>query len=38
MSKVCDIVINQLALPKDTTLTAESKFSDLGDDSLDTVF
>lgn len=37
VSKVCDIVINQLALPKDTTLTAESKFSELGADSLDTV-
>lgn len=37
VSKVCDIVINQLALPKETTLTAESKFSELGADSLDTV-
>jgi len=37
LSKVCDIVINQLALPKETTLTAESKFSELGADSLDTV-
>lgn len=37
VSKVCDIVINQLALPKETTVTAESKFSELGADSLDTV-
>jgi len=37
VSKVCNIVINQLALPKETTLTVESKFSELGADSLDTV-
>ncbi|KAH9312245.1 hypothetical protein KI387_027280, partial [Taxus chinensis] len=37
VSKVCDIVRSQLALSEDKTLTPESKFSDLGADSLDTV-
>jgi len=37
LSKVCDIVKSQLALSDDKPLTPESKFSDLGADSLDTV-
>lgn len=37
MQKVCDIVRKQLALPAETDLTPESKFSALGADSLDTV-
>eukprot|EP00252_Welwitschia_mirabilis_P023509 TRINITY_DN6661_c0_g1_i1.p1 TRINITY_DN6661_c0_g1~~TRINITY_DN6661_c0_g1_i1.p1 ORF type:complete len:144 (+),score=33.31 TRINITY_DN6661_c0_g1_i1:294-725(+) len=37
VNKVCDIVKNQLALSDDKPLTPESKFSDLGADSLDTV-
>ncbi|CAN6485541.1 unnamed protein product [Victoria cruziana] len=37
VDKVCEIVKKQLALPADSTLTPESKFSDLGADSLDTV-
>ena len=37
MQKVSDIVREQLALSADTALTAESKFSALGADSLDTV-
>lgn len=37
MQKVCDIVKKQLALPSETQLTPESKFVDLGADSLDTV-
>ncbi|XP_044491629.1 acyl carrier protein 1, chloroplastic-like [Mangifera indica] len=37
VQKVCDIVKKQLALPSETQLTPESKFVDLGADSLDTV-
>ncbi|XP_031260975.1 acyl carrier protein 1, chloroplastic [Pistacia vera] len=37
VQKVCDIVRKQLALPAETQLTSESKFVDLGADSLDTV-
>ncbi|KAF5206153.1 Acyl carrier protein [Thalictrum thalictroides] len=37
VEKVCEIVRKQLALPADSTLSAESKFSSLGADSLDTV-
>uniref|UniRef100_A0A0C9QMC6 Acyl carrier protein n=1 Tax=Wollemia nobilis TaxID=56998 RepID=A0A0C9QMC6_9CONI len=37
VTKVCEIVKSQLALSEDKTLTPESKFSDLGADSLDTV-
>lgn len=37
VQKVSDIVKEQLALSADTPLTAESKFSALGADSLDTV-
>ena len=37
VSKVCDIVKSQLALANDSSLAPESKFSDLGADSLDTV-
>uniref|UniRef100_A0A1J3HWF8 Acyl carrier protein n=1 Tax=Noccaea caerulescens TaxID=107243 RepID=A0A1J3HWF8_NOCCA len=37
VQKVSDIVKEQLALSADTALTAESKFSALGADSLDTV-
>lgn len=37
LNKVCDIVKSQLALSDDKPLTPESKFSDLGADSLDTV-
>ncbi|KAJ4957245.1 hypothetical protein NE237_014028 [Protea cynaroides] len=37
VQKVCEIVKKQLALPDDSTVTAESKFSALGADSLDTV-
>ncbi|PKI68836.1 hypothetical protein CRG98_010893 [Punica granatum] len=37
VSKVCDIVKKQLALPDDTEVTGESKFAALGADSLDTV-
>ncbi|KAH9311012.1 hypothetical protein KI387_026047, partial [Taxus chinensis] len=37
VSKVCDIVRSQLALSADKTLIPESKFADLGADSLDTV-
>ncbi|CAF2131271.1 BnaA03g47100D [Brassica napus] len=37
VQKVSDIVREQLALSADTALTAESKFSALGADSLDTV-
>ncbi|XP_008799264.2 acyl carrier protein 1, chloroplastic [Phoenix dactylifera] len=37
VQKVCGIVKKQLALPEDTTITGESKFSALGADSLDTV-
>lgn len=34
---MCAIVKKQLALPDDTTVSADSKFSALGADSLDTV-
>ncbi|XP_062213916.1 acyl carrier protein 2, chloroplastic-like [Phragmites australis] len=37
IDKVCKIVKNQLALAEDTTITGETKFGDLGADSLDTV-
>ncbi|KAF8017183.1 hypothetical protein BT93_H2390 [Corymbia citriodora subsp. variegata] len=37
MYKVCQIVRKQLALPDDATVTGESKFTNLGADSLDTV-
>ncbi|KAF3330763.1 acyl carrier protein 1 [Carex littledalei] len=37
VDKVCEIVRKQLAIPEDTTVTGESKFSELGADSLDTV-
>ncbi|KAJ4711489.1 Acyl carrier protein [Melia azedarach] len=37
VQKVCEIVRKQLALPAETELTSESKFSALGADSLDTV-
>ncbi|KQJ88445.1 hypothetical protein BRADI_4g18170v3 [Brachypodium distachyon] len=37
VSKVMGIVKQQLALSDDATLTPESKFADLGADSLDTV-
>ncbi len=37
VKKVCDIVRKQLALPDDSEVTGESKFSTLGADSLDTV-
>ncbi|KAK9189192.1 hypothetical protein WN944_020598 [Citrus x changshan-huyou] len=37
VQKVCEIVRRQLALPAETELTSESKFSALGADSLDTV-
>ncbi|WJX96090.1 acyl carrier protein [Trifolium repens] len=37
VKKVCDIVKKQLALPDESTVTGESKFSALGADSLDTV-
>ncbi|OWM76260.1 acyl carrier protein 4, chloroplastic-like [Punica granatum] len=37
VNKVCEIVRKQLALPPETDLTPESKFSSLGADSLDTV-
>ncbi|PON51918.1 Acyl carrier protein [Parasponia andersonii] len=37
VQKVCDIVRKQLALPDETQLTPDSKFSALGADSLDTV-
>ncbi|OVA04370.1 Acyl carrier protein (ACP) [Macleaya cordata] len=37
VDKVCEIVRKQLALPADSTLSGESKFSALGADSLDTV-
>ncbi|XP_010241098.1 PREDICTED: acyl carrier protein 1, chloroplastic-like [Nelumbo nucifera] len=37
VEKVCEIVRKQLALPADSSVTGESKFSDLGADSLDTV-
>ncbi|TKV90084.1 hypothetical protein SEVIR_9G005000v4 [Setaria viridis] len=37
IEKVCEIVKGQLALPEDSTVTGETKFVDLGADSLDTV-
>ncbi|XP_065874738.1 acyl carrier protein 1, chloroplastic [Euphorbia lathyris] len=37
VEKVCGIVRKQLALAPEISLTPESKFSDLGADSLDTV-
>ncbi|KAF7057461.1 hypothetical protein CFC21_064726 [Triticum aestivum] len=37
VDKVCMIVKKQLAVPDGTPVTAESKFSELGADSLDTV-
>ncbi|GAB4835892.1 acyl carrier protein [Ancistrocladus abbreviatus] len=37
VEKVCSIVRKQLALPNDSAVTGESKFSALGADSLDTV-
>ena len=37
VSKVMEIVKQQLALKDDANLTPESKFTELGADSLDTV-
>ncbi|XP_077232557.1 acyl carrier protein 1, chloroplastic-like isoform X2 [Tasmannia lanceolata] len=37
VDKVCEIVRKQLALPDESTVSGESKFSALGADSLDTV-
>ncbi|KAL5662875.1 hypothetical protein ACJX0J_022983, partial [Zea mays] len=37
VEKVSEIVKNQLALPEDTGVTGETKFVDIGADSLDTV-
>ncbi|XP_030548236.1 acyl carrier protein 1, chloroplastic-like [Rhodamnia argentea] len=37
VNKVCQIVRKQLALPDDATVTGDSKFANLGADSLDTV-
>lgn len=37
VQKVCDIVRKQLVLSPETQLTPETKFSELGADSLDTV-
>lgn len=37
VDKVCSIVKKQLAVPDGTAVTAESTFSELGADSLDTV-
>ncbi|KAK9276777.1 hypothetical protein L1049_006313 [Liquidambar formosana] len=37
VQKVCEIVRKQLALPAESEVTPESKFSALGADSLDTV-
>ncbi|KAF8392535.1 hypothetical protein HHK36_022880 [Tetracentron sinense] len=37
VNKVCEIVKKQLALPADSAVTGESKFAELGADSLDTV-
>ncbi|KAG8478925.1 hypothetical protein CXB51_028953 [Gossypium anomalum] len=36
VDKVCEIVRKQLALPSDKAVTGESKFAELGADSLDT--
>ncbi|KAL5672458.1 hypothetical protein ACJX0J_016764, partial [Zea mays] len=38
VDKVCSIVKEQLALPDGTAITGESKFAELGADSLDTIF
>lgn len=38
VQKVCEIVRKQLALSEETKLTPDSKFADLGADSLDTVY
>lgn len=38
VTKVCDIVKKQLALPEGSAVTGASTFSELGADSLDTVF
>ncbi|KAF8387927.1 hypothetical protein HHK36_026589 [Tetracentron sinense] len=37
VNKVCEIVKKQLALPADSAVSGESKFAELGADSLDTV-
>ncbi|KAH0725753.1 hypothetical protein KY290_001576 [Solanum tuberosum] len=37
VDKVCEIVKKQLALPSDSAVNGESKFTALGADSLDTV-
>ncbi|KAF8017047.1 hypothetical protein BT93_H2300 [Corymbia citriodora subsp. variegata] len=37
VDKVCEIVRKQLALPADAVVNGESRISDLGADSLDTV-
>jgi acyl carrier protein len=37
VDKVCEIVKKQLALPDHTEVCGDSKFSELGADSLDTV-
>ncbi|GMH28444.1 hypothetical protein Nepgr_030287 [Nepenthes gracilis] len=37
VEKVCEIVKKQLALPEESAISGESKFSSLGADSLDTV-
>lgn len=37
VDKVCEIVKKQLALPGDSAVNGESKFTALGADSLDTV-
>ncbi|KAL7220622.1 hypothetical protein ACSBR2_013493 [Camellia fascicularis] len=37
VDKVCEIVRKQLALPAETAVTGDSKFTTLGADSLDTV-
>lgn len=37
LEKICGIVRKQLALPSETAVTPESKFSTFGADSLDTV-
>lgn len=37
MDKVCQIVKKQLALPEDSVVGGDSKFAELGADSLDTV-
>ncbi|XWS57845.1 hypothetical protein CRYUN_Cryun09bG0208700 [Craigia yunnanensis] len=37
VDKVCEVVRKQLAIANETPITGESKFADLGADSLDTV-